>query len=333
MANSRGIGRLNINKLIESLGIPETIASNRALKEATGRGMRTLGAEIDKMSEEAQFTSKKTMFSDFFYKIFKGDKAAKTAEDLTMLGLGTVNPFIPLLKSIIDKTITDKEYKKTLNKMGDKYKVPEEFRGTFMESFMKGTGGAALKQSKTYHEDTKKSQQLLDWMDIALSAIPVAGGIGKGFKGIKGLGKVLDTGVGVKAPTKLVGSNMSGVGVKAPNLLGSNVGTQAVGVKAPSSLLINTPAGSTGFKGIQGLLRNIQDIGEAGLQYAGFPKEILGALTKSLGQVGGVTLPSIGRLGMTQKPRFMDLLTSGFEESQFTGMRAPKMQLRNMRRI
>ena len=289
MANGRRIGRININDLVGSLNIPQTTGINRALEAIKDRGMASLGQGIDEWAEKGQFTSDRTSLSNFFNKIFKNEKVAKTVEDVATLASGAINPLLPLIKAIADKAVTDKEYKKTTGEMRTGYQVPDEFKGTFLENYMKRVGEQGAEQAKTSLEQNKKAQQLMDWLNIGTNVIPVAGDISKGFKGVS-----------KNVPVKDVKDIVKNLAAKPDTLA----------------------------KQIAG---NVKDIGAGGLQWAGVPTEVLGALTKPLGKVGKFTLPSAGQLGMTQKKRLMDMLTSDYTEPQFTGMRAPRMRRPNMR--
>ena len=182
MANGRRIGRININDLVGSLNIPQTTGINRALEAIKDRGMASLGQGIDEWAEKGQFTSDRTSLSNFFNKIFKNEKVAKTVEDVATLASGAINPLLPLIKAIADKAVTDKEYKKTTGEMRTGYQVPDEFKGTFLENYMKRVGEQGAEQAKTSLEQNKKAQQLMNWLNIGTNVIPVAGDISKGFK-------------------------------------------------------------------------------------------------------------------------------------------------------
>jgi hypothetical protein len=273
MAQER-LGQFNIDELLKSIGIASRASLNKGLSGIRDIVEADTAKRLDKMQEKAKKERKRTPWW----------------QRALVSMIPGVGPYAALLMAI-DEANKQKKFRekqiKEVKKLTDS--TSGGAAGTFMEAPQSSILGQASSDVTDFLQNAMDAERKLGFVDIGLSALPVAGNLTKFIPGAEDLVKA-----GVQSVSKvpLIG--------KTPNLAKS-LTTQ-----------FKTPAISGTFKSPTGMF-SLKPAITSGASYS-LPSIALPSLWQSAGQAA--------------IPKLSDMLIGEMREPQFVGTRAPKLSRR-----
>ena len=200
------------------------------------------------------------------------------------LGMSLIHPGFGALLETIDTVKSQKFYDKKIKEMGEDYIVPGEYRNTFMENYLKGTGESAKQEGVQFLKGAKQTDLLTGLFSIGL----------QGTQALKGLGKVTPT----ISPTQ-AGKAMSGPGAIAPlggpemiNTITNPVTGSLSQMPVPTTSAIKPNWFQKTATELSGKFQNLPIPGISGIP--GFGNMNIGGLTNPI--LSGIQNPYMNRL-------------------------------------